>query len=89
MTLQALLIWSALGFVAGFLAKLIMPGRQGINPITTVILGIIGSIIGGYLGSLMGIGDASGTFSLKGIAVAVGGALVLMFVWRLLFGKKG
>ena len=48
--LQSLLIWSVLGFVAGFLAKLIMPGRQGINPITTVILGIIGSIIGGYLG---------------------------------------
>ena len=83
--LQSLLIWSVLGFVAGFLAKLIMPGRQGINPITTVILGIIG----GYLGSLMGIGDTSGSFSVKGIAVAVGGALVLMFVWRLLFGKKG
>ena len=87
--LQSLLIWSVLGFVAGFLAKLIMPGRQGINPITTVILGIIGSIIGGYLGSLMGIGDTSGSFSVKGIAVAVGGALVLMFIWRLLFGKKG
>ena len=87
--LQSLLIWSALGFVAGFLAKLIMPGRQGINPITTVILGIVGSIIGGYFGSLLGMGDASGSFSVKGIAVAVGGALMLMFVWRLLFGKKG
>ena len=87
--LQSLLIWSVLGLVAGILAKIIMPGKQGINPITTVLLGIIGSVIGGYLGSLLGIGDASGTFSLKGIAVAVGGALVLMYVWRLLFGKKG
>ena len=87
--LQSLLIWSVLGFVAGMLAKRIMPGRQGINPITTVLLGIIGSVIGGYLGSLLGIGDASGSFSLKGIAVAVGGALLLMYVWRLLFGKKG
>lgn len=87
--LQSLLIWSVLGFVAGMLAKLIMPGRQGINPITTVLLGIIGSVIGGYLGSLLGIGDASGSFSLKGIAVAVGGALLLMYVWRLLFSKKG
>lgn len=87
--LQSLLIWSVLGLVAGILAKLIMPGKQGINPITTVLLGIIGSVIGGYLGSLLEIGDASGSFSLKGIAVAVGGALLLMYVWRLLFGKKG
>ncbi len=87
--LQSILIWSVLGLVAGILAKLIMPGKQGINPITTVLLGIIGSVIGGYLGSLLGIGDMSGTFSIKGIAVAVGGALLLMFVWRLLFGKKG
>lgn len=87
--LQSLLIWSVLGLVAGVLAKLIMPGKQGINPITTVLLGIIGSVIGSYLGSMLGIGDASGSFSLKGIAVAVGGALLLMYVWRLLFGRKG
>lgn len=87
--LQSLLIWSVLGLVAGVLAKLIMPGKQGINPITTVLLGIIGSVIGGYLGSMLGIGDASGSFSLKGIAVAVGGALLLMYVWRLLFRRKG
>lgn len=87
--LQSLLIWSVLGLVAGILAKLIMPGRQGINPITTVLLGIAGSIIGGYLGSIVGIGDASGSFSLKGIAVAVGGALLLMYVWGLAFKKKG
>lgn len=87
--LQSLLIWSVLGLVAGFLAKLIMPGKQGINPITTVLLGIIGSVTGGYLGTLLGIGDMSGSFSVKGIAVAVGGALLLMSVWRLVFGKKG
>ncbi len=88
MTLQGILIWSALGLVAGILAKLIMPGRQGINPITTVLLGIIGSIIGGKVGSLVGWGVV-GEFSLKGIATAVAGAVILMFVWRLLFGRKG
>lgn len=88
MTLQGLLIWSALGLVAGILAKLIMPGKQGINPITTVLLGIIGSIIGGKVGSLIGWGVV-GEFSLKGIATAVGGALILMWGWRLVFGKKG
>ncbi len=88
MTLEALLIWSALGLVAGVLAKIIMPGRQGINPITTVLLGIIGSIIGGYLGHKLGFHDMTGSFSIKGIGTAVAGALVFMFAWRLLFGKK-
>lgn len=87
MTLQNLLIWSALGLVAGILAKLIMPGRQGVNPITTVLLGIIGSIIGGKIGHLIGWGVA-GEFSIKGIITAVGGALLLMFVWGLIFKKK-
>ena len=64
-----------------------MPGRQGINPITTVLLGIVGSIIGGKVGSLIGWGVV-GEFSIKGIATAVAGALILMFVWGLLFGKK-
>jgi len=87
MSLQAILIWSALGFISGVIAKLIMPGRQGINPITTVLLGIIGSVIGGKVGSLIGWGVA-GEFSIKGIITAVGGALLLMFVWGLIFKKK-
>jgi uncharacterized membrane protein YeaQ/YmgE (transglycosylase-associated protein family) len=86
--LQALLIWTALGLVAGILAKLIMPGRQGINPITTILLGVVGSIAGGWIGAQLGMGDATGSFSVKGILVAVAGAILLMFVWGLIFKKK-
>ena len=86
--LQAILIWTVLGLVAGILAKLIMPGNQSNSIIGTILLGIAGSIAGGWVGSLLGLGDASGSFSLVGIAVAVGGALLLMFVWGLIFGKK-
>jgi uncharacterized membrane protein YeaQ/YmgE (transglycosylase-associated protein family) len=86
--LEPLLVWTVLGLVAGIIAKLIMPGRQGANPITTILLGIAGSIAGGWCGKMLGLGDASGSFSLVGIATAVGGALLLMFVWGLIFGKK-
>lgn len=85
--LQSILIWTVLGLVAGIIAKLVMPGKQGINPITTILLGIVGSFIGGYLGSLVGWGVA-GEFSIKGIITAVAGAVLLMFVWKLVFGKK-
>ncbi len=86
--LQALLIWTALGLVAGLFAKWIMPGKQGWNPLTTILLGIAGSIAGGWIGAQMGIGDLTGSFSVKGILIAVGGAVLLMFLWGLIFGKK-
>ena len=86
--LQSILIWSVLGLVAGILAKLIMPGNQSNSLITTILLGIAGSYVGGYVGSLFGWG-VIGQFSLVGIGTAVAGALLLMFVWGLLFGKKG
>ena len=86
--LQSILIWSVLGLVAGILAKLIMPGNQSNNPITTILLGIAGSIAGGWCGKLLGLGDSTGSFSLVGIGVAVAGAILLMFLWGLIFGKK-
>ncbi len=85
--LQSLLIWTVLGLVAGIIAKIIMPGNQSNSPITTILLGIAGSYIGGWVGSLLGIGQI-GVFSFVGIATAVGGAILLMFVWGLISGKK-
>jgi uncharacterized membrane protein YeaQ/YmgE (transglycosylase-associated protein family) len=85
--LQSLLIWTVLGLVAGIIAKIIMPGNQSNSLITTVLLGIAGSYIGGWVGSLLGIGQI-GVFSIVGIATAVGGAILLMFVWGLISGKK-
>lgn len=86
--LESLLIWTVLGLVAGILAKWVMPGNQSNNPITTILLGIAGSIAGGWCAKQLGLGDQTGAFSLVGIGVAVAGALLLMFLWGLLKGKK-
>ena len=88
MILQSILIWVVLGFIAGILAKWIMPGTQGWNPVTSIFLGIAGSFIGGYVGSFIGVGQV-GVFSVIGIVTAVAGALLLMFIWGLIFGKRG
>ncbi len=80
---MGILAWIVLGLVAGALAKFIMPGRQGGGIILTIVLGIAGALVGGFLGtSVLGFGDVTG-FDLRSIAIAIGGALLVLFVYGL------
>lgn len=83
-----ILTWVALGFVAGIIAKFILPGRQGGGFILTTILGIGGAFLGGWLGSVFGIGTPDELFSIGSILTAVVGALVILILFGLLFKKK-
>jgi len=73
--------WLLLGLLAGVLAKWIMPGRDGGGFVVTTLLGIAGAFVGGFLGSLVGLGS-TGSLSMGSILTAVAGALVLLFVYR-------
>jgi len=73
--------WIFLGLLAGVLAKYIMPGKDGGGFVMTTLLGIAGAFIGGWIGSLVGLGTV-GEFSLGSLLTAVVGALVLLFVYR-------
>ena len=78
---MGILAWIVLGLVAGALAKFIMPGQQGGGILLTSVLGIVGALVGGFLGTyVLGFGDISG-FDLRSIAIAVGGALLVLFVF--------
>ena len=78
---MGILAWILLGLVAGALAKFIMPGRQGGGIILTIVLGVVGALVGGLLGtSVLGFGDISG-FDLRSLGIAVGGALLVLFVY--------
>lgn len=74
--------WIVLGLIAGLLAKFIMPGRDPGGIIITILLGIGGAVVGGFIGTQLGFGDISG-FDLRSLAIAVGGAVLLLFVYRL------
>ena len=79
-----ILAWLVLGLIAGALAKLIYPGHQGGGIFATMGLGILGAIVGGFLGQLLGFGGAAaGAFSLTGIIFATLGAMLLIFIWGL------
>lgn len=83
--LTNLVVWAILGLVAGALAKFIMPGKDPGGFLVTMLIGIAGSFIGGYLGGILGIGGAqTGGLSMPSIATAVAGALVLLAGYRFL-----
>ncbi len=75
--------WIVFGLLAGIVAKFVMPGKDGGGFITTTLLGILGAIVGGVIGNRMGWGSITG-FNLPSFGLAVGGALVVLVVHRLL-----
>ncbi|WP_299593958.1 GlsB/YeaQ/YmgE family stress response membrane protein [uncultured Microbulbifer sp.] len=80
---MGILSWIILGLIAGALAKWIMPGPDPGGWIVTMVIGIVGAFIGGWLGSLVGIGGPVSGFSLGDIVTAVIGAIVLLFIYRM------
>ncbi len=82
-----ILAWIVLGLIAGAIAKAIYPGHQGGGVIATIVLGIIGAFVGGSLGMFFSTGQlglAAANLSIPGIAVAVLGAIVAIFLWNLM-----
>ncbi len=84
------LIWMAVvGLIAGALAKLIMPGKDPGGCIMTMILGIAGSFVGGFLGRLLGVGHGGQGEMTAGIIGSVIGAIILLAIYRVIVGRRG
>jgi uncharacterized membrane protein YeaQ/YmgE (transglycosylase-associated protein family) len=82
------LIWMCLiGLLAGALAKWIMPGPDPGGIVVTILLGVAGGLVGGFLGSLVGLGSVSG-FDFGSLALAVGGALLLLWGRRKMISSR-
>ncbi len=75
------LSWILLGLVVGLLAKWIMPGPDPGGLIITILLGIAGAFVGGFIGSLVGLGSVTG-FNLGSLVLATGGAVLLLWGHR-------
>lgn len=77
---MGILSWLLLGLVAGALAKFIIPGKQPGGCLVTAGIGILGAVVGGFLGSLVGLGKVE-SFDLGGIFIATVGAIVVLVVY--------
>lgn len=84
---MGLLSWIILGLVVGILAKWIMPGPDPGGLFITILLGVAGAFVGGFIASFVGLGSVTG-FNLGSLAVATGGALVLLWGHRAIRGRS-
>jgi uncharacterized membrane protein YeaQ/YmgE (transglycosylase-associated protein family) len=84
------LLWAVFGLIAGVVAKFIGKQPERTDPmglITTALLGIAGAVVGGWLSSVL-LGWDINSFSIAGFAVAVAGALLLLFLYRMLMSAR-
>ena len=75
-----------LGLVAGFVAKLILPGDDPGGFIVTAIIGIVGGVVGGFVGSLIGLGGVDGR-NIGSIILVIVGAMILLIGYRMVKKK--
>ena len=82
---MGIITWIIIGLIAGTLAKLIMPGDDPGGIIVTIIIGMVGSLLGGFLASLVGLGGGGLIWS---IIVAIIGAIILLAIYRAIAGRR-
>ncbi len=81
---RGILAWIVIGLVAGAIAKFLMPGRDPGGFVVTIVLGIAGSVLGGWLGANV-LGTDAGPAGLIGSVI---GALILLAIYRLVVGRR-
>jgi len=79
-----IIVMLVVGLIAGALARLILPGRDPMSLLMTVVLGIAGSFLGGFIGSLIWHTEGSSYLHPGGIVLSVVGAILLLWIWRMI-----
>jgi uncharacterized membrane protein YeaQ/YmgE (transglycosylase-associated protein family) len=85
MRMLSVLGWIVFGLVIGALAKLLMPGRDPGGIIITILLGIVGALLGGFLGRSLGL---YGPGEAAGFVMSLLGAVILLFLYRLFVARR-
>jgi uncharacterized membrane protein YeaQ/YmgE (transglycosylase-associated protein family) len=82
-------IWLlVIGLVAGLLARLLMPGRDAMGLLATLLLGVVGSIIGGVISWAIWGGSSTGGIHPSGLLMSIVGAFLVLLIWRLVKGRS-
>ncbi|RSS66746.1 GlsB/YeaQ/YmgE family stress response membrane protein [Streptomyces sp. WAC06614] len=86
---MGILGWILLGLLAGIIAKVLMPGRDPGGIIITILIGIAGALLGGWLGKVIfGVDSVDGFFELSTWIAAIIGSLILLALYRLFAGRR-
>jgi uncharacterized membrane protein YeaQ/YmgE (transglycosylase-associated protein family) len=77
-----------LGLIAGAIAKAILPGRQGGGWVITLVLGVVGAVLGGWIGSLIFGGGLGEFFDLRTWLLAILGAIIVLLIYGAVAGRR-
>lgn len=77
-----------LGLLAGAIAKLILPGKDGGGWVITLVLGVVGALLGGFLGSLLFNAPLEDFFSIQTWLLAIGGSIIVLVIYGALTGRR-
>ena len=79
---MSVVAWILLGLIAGAVAKLLMPGRDPGGILVTILIGIVGAVVGGFIWNLLTGNDSYGDLDIGGIVIAIVGSVILLWGYR-------
>jgi uncharacterized membrane protein YeaQ/YmgE (transglycosylase-associated protein family) len=82
------LAWVLLGLVAGLIARSVLPSEARPGVILTTLLGILGALVGGFIGNRIGLGGIDKFFDLETWILAIGGSVLVLLAWAALAGRR-
>ncbi len=85
---MTILGWILLGLIAGGIAKFLMPGKDPGGCIVTIIIGVLGAMLGGWLATAMDWGGAVSGLNIPSFVTAILGSILLLILWRLISGRR-
>jgi uncharacterized membrane protein YeaQ/YmgE (transglycosylase-associated protein family) len=84
----AIIGWIIFGLIAGAIAKLLMPGRDPGGFVVTILLGIAGAVVGGFIGRALWGSTGANDWSIGSFALAIAGAILLLALYRMFRGRS-
>ena len=88
MDLNTIVMWIVFGAVVGIIARFLVPGPDPMGWVTTIVLGIVGSFVGGYLAQLLFAGSAALPPPTAGWIGSIVGAIIVLLIWRYTQGRR-
>jgi uncharacterized membrane protein YeaQ/YmgE (transglycosylase-associated protein family) len=86
--MMSFLAFLLLGLIAGAIAKLILPGKQGGGWFITLLLGVVGALLGGWLGSVLFNIEMGSFFDWRSWLLAIAGSIVVLLIYGLIVGRR-